>query len=122
VFPPGREVSRGRQRNVSSRLSGLQACGLANRVGVDVITRPVAGPGSGCSVMELLDSGSSRSGSKLEVDVLVEKRDFAKFSGEFARDHFGKRHEPSARVGSHGEAVLEGSGTPGTRKRRYRRG
>jgi hypothetical protein len=42
--------------------------------------------------------------------VLVVKRNFAEFSGEFARDYFGKRHEPSARVGSHGEAALEGSG------------
>jgi hypothetical protein len=42
--------------------------------------------------------------------VLVEERDFAEFSGEFARDYFGKRHEPSGRVGSHGEAALEGSG------------
>jgi hypothetical protein len=41
--------------------------------------------------------------------VLVVKRNFAKFSDEFAHDYFGKRHEPSARVGSHGEAVLEGS-------------
>jgi hypothetical protein len=36
-------------------------------------------------------------------------RNIAKFSGEFARDYFGKRHEPNARVGSHGEAALEGS-------------
>jgi hypothetical protein len=49
-------------------------------------------------------------GSKLEVGVLVVERNFAELSGEFARDHFGKRHEPSARVGSHGEAALEGSG------------
>jgi hypothetical protein len=42
--------------------------------------------------------------------VLVVKRNFAEFSGEFARDYFEKRHEPSARVGSHGEAALEGSG------------
>jgi hypothetical protein len=43
--------------------------------------------------------------------VLVVERNFAEFSGEFARDYFGKRHEPSAWVGSHGEAALEGSGT-----------
>jgi hypothetical protein len=42
--------------------------------------------------------------------VLVEERKFAEFSGEFARDYFGKRHEPSAWVGSHGEVALEGSG------------
>jgi hypothetical protein len=42
---------------------------------------------------------------------LVKEQNFAEFSGEFARDYFGKCHEPSARVGSHGEAVLEGSGT-----------
>jgi hypothetical protein len=48
-------------------------------------------------------------GSKLEVGVLVEERNFAKFFGEFARDHFGKCHEVSARVGSHVEAVLERS-------------
>jgi hypothetical protein len=42
--------------------------------------------------------------------VLVEERNFAKFSGEFARDHFTKHHEPSARVGSHDKATLEGSG------------
>jgi hypothetical protein len=41
---------------------------------------------------------------------LVEERNFTEFSGEFASDHFGKCHEPSARVGSHGEATLEGSG------------
>jgi hypothetical protein len=41
--------------------------------------------------------------------VFVEERNFAEFSGEFARDYFRKCHEPSARVGSHGEAVLEGS-------------
>jgi hypothetical protein len=49
-------------------------------------------------------------GSQLEVSELVVERDFAEFSGEFACDYFGKRHEPSARVGSHGEAALEGSG------------
>jgi hypothetical protein len=41
--------------------------------------------------------------------VLVVERNFAEFSGEIARDDFGKRHEPSLRVGWHGEAVLEGS-------------
>jgi hypothetical protein len=35
---------------------------------------------------------------------LVVERNFAEFSGEVARDLFGKLHEPSARVGSHGEA------------------
>jgi hypothetical protein len=43
--------------------------------------------------------------------VLVLERNFAKFSGEIARDYFGKRHKASLRVGRHGEAVLEGSGT-----------
>jgi hypothetical protein len=42
--------------------------------------------------------------------VLIEERNFAEFSGEFARDYFRKRHEPSAWVGSHGEAALERSG------------
>jgi hypothetical protein len=51
--------------------------------------------------------------------VLVVKRNFAKLSGEIARDYFGKRHEPDLRVGWHGEAALERSGTvssadPGT--------
>jgi hypothetical protein len=41
--------------------------------------------------------------------VLVVERNFAEFSGEIARDYFGKRHEPSLRVGRHGEAALEGS-------------
>jgi hypothetical protein len=41
--------------------------------------------------------------------VLVVERNFAEFSGEFAHDYFGKRHKPSARVGSHGEAAFEGS-------------
>jgi hypothetical protein len=41
--------------------------------------------------------------------VLVVERNFAEFSGEIAGDYFGKRHEPSLRVGRHGEAVLEGS-------------
>jgi hypothetical protein len=39
------------------------------------------------------------------------ERNFAEFSGEIAHDYFGKRHEASLRVGRHGEAVLEGSGT-----------
>jgi hypothetical protein len=43
--------------------------------------------------------------------VLVVERNFAEFSGEIAHDYFGKRHEPSLRVGRHGEAALEGSGT-----------
>jgi hypothetical protein len=47
-------------------------------------------------------------GSKLEVGVLVVERNFTEFSGEIARDYFGKRHEPSLRVGRHGEAALEG--------------
>jgi hypothetical protein len=42
--------------------------------------------------------------------VLVKKRNFAEFAGEFARDYFGKCHEASLRVGRHGEAALEGSG------------
>jgi hypothetical protein len=42
--------------------------------------------------------------------VLVVERNFAEFSSEIARDYFGKRHEPSLRVGRHGEATLEGSG------------
>jgi hypothetical protein len=40
---------------------------------------------------------------------MVEKRNFAKLAGEFARDYFGKRHEAGLRVGRHGEAALEGS-------------
>jgi hypothetical protein len=32
--------------------------------------------------------------------VLVVERNFAEFSGKFARDHFGKHHEPSARLGT----------------------
>jgi hypothetical protein len=43
--------------------------------------------------------------------VLVVERNFTEFSGDIARDYFGKRHEPSLRVGWHGEAALEGSGT-----------
>jgi hypothetical protein len=42
--------------------------------------------------------------------VLVVKRNFTEFSGEIAREHFGKCHKPSLRVGRHGEAALEGSG------------
>jgi hypothetical protein len=42
--------------------------------------------------------------------VLVVERNFAELSSEIARDYFGKRHEPSLRVGRHGEAALEGSG------------
>jgi hypothetical protein len=42
--------------------------------------------------------------------VLVVERNFAEFSGEIARDYFGKRHEPGLRVGRQGEAALEGSG------------
>jgi hypothetical protein len=41
--------------------------------------------------------------------VLVVERNFAEFSGEVARDYFGKRHDPGLRVGCHGEAVLEGA-------------
>jgi hypothetical protein len=40
---------------------------------------------------------------------MVEKRNFAEFAGEFARDNFRKLREASLRVGRHGEAVLEGS-------------
>jgi hypothetical protein len=43
--------------------------------------------------------------------VLVVEQNFAEFSGEIARDYFRKRHEPGLRVGRHGEAALEGSGT-----------
>jgi hypothetical protein len=51
--------------------------------------------------------------------VFVEKRNFAEFTGEFARDYFGKCHEAGLRVGRHGEAALEVSGAvssadPGT--------
>jgi hypothetical protein len=42
--------------------------------------------------------------------MLVVERNFAEFSSEIARDYFGKRHEPSLRVGRHGEAALERSG------------
>jgi hypothetical protein len=41
--------------------------------------------------------------------VLVVERNFAEFSGEGARDYFGKCHEPGLRVGCHGEAALEGA-------------
>jgi hypothetical protein len=41
--------------------------------------------------------------------VLVEKRNFTEFAGEFARDYFGKCHKGGLRVGRHGEAALEGS-------------
>jgi hypothetical protein len=41
--------------------------------------------------------------------VLVVERNFTELSGEIARDYFEKRHEPSLRVGRHGEAALEGS-------------
>jgi hypothetical protein len=41
---------------------------------------------------------------------VVVERNFTEFSGEFARDHFRKRHEPSAWVRSHGEEALETSG------------
>jgi hypothetical protein len=45
---------------------------------------------------------------------LVEKRNFAELVGEFARDYFGKRHEPGLRVGWHGEVALERSGVVGS--------
>jgi hypothetical protein len=48
-------------------------------------------------------------GSGLEVGVLVVERNFAEFSGEVARDYLGKCHEPSPRVGCHGEAASERS-------------
>jgi hypothetical protein len=41
---------------------------------------------------------------------LVVERNFTELSSEIACDYFGKRHEPSLRVGWHGEAALEGSG------------
>jgi hypothetical protein len=41
--------------------------------------------------------------------MLFVERNFAKFSGEVARDHFGKCHEPDLRVGCHAEAMLEGA-------------
>jgi hypothetical protein len=43
--------------------------------------------------------------------VLVVERNFTELSSKIARDYFGKRHEPSLRVGRHGEAALERSGT-----------
>jgi hypothetical protein len=43
--------------------------------------------------------------------VLVVERNFAEYFGEIAPDYFGKRHEPSLRIGRHGEAALEGPGT-----------
>jgi hypothetical protein len=42
--------------------------------------------------------------------VLVVERNFAEFFSEITRDHLGKCHEPSPRVGCHGEAALERSG------------
>jgi hypothetical protein len=41
--------------------------------------------------------------------VLVVERNFAELSYEIARDYFRKRHKPGLRVGSHGQAALEGS-------------
>jgi hypothetical protein len=40
---------------------------------------------------------------------MVEERNFAELAGEFACDHFRKRHEAGFRVGRHGEAALERS-------------
>jgi hypothetical protein len=40
---------------------------------------------------------------------LVVERNFAEFTGEIARDHLRKCHEPGLQVGCHGEAALEGS-------------
>jgi hypothetical protein len=40
---------------------------------------------------------------------MVEKRNFTKLVGEFARDNFRERHEAGLRVGRHGEAALERS-------------
>jgi hypothetical protein len=42
--------------------------------------------------------------------VLVVERNLAEFFGEVTRDHLEKHHEPSVRVGSHGEAVSKISG------------
>jgi hypothetical protein len=41
--------------------------------------------------------------------VLVVERNFTEFSGEVARDHFRKCHEPGLRVGCLAEAALEGA-------------
>jgi hypothetical protein len=43
--------------------------------------------------------------------MLVVERNFVELSGEIARDHFRKRHEPGLWVGRHGEATLERSDT-----------
>jgi hypothetical protein len=40
---------------------------------------------------------------------LVVERNFTEFSGEVARDHLKKCHEPGLWVGCHGEAMLGGS-------------
>jgi hypothetical protein len=40
---------------------------------------------------------------------MVEERNFAELTGEFACDNFWKRHEAGLRVGLHNEAALEGS-------------
>jgi hypothetical protein len=59
----GKCVKVGRRRSVSCRPLGLQACNRASRrifwQGVDVMTKPVAGPDSGSSVVLILDSVGS---------------------------------------------------------------
>jgi hypothetical protein len=54
--------------------------------------------------------GTSRS-SWRQIRTLLVERSFTEFSGEVARDHLGKHHEPGLRVGCHGEAALEGAST-----------
>jgi hypothetical protein len=56
-------------------------------------------------------SSSSWSRIQARSPRLIVEQNFAEFSGEIARDYFGKRHEASRRVGRHGEAALEGSDT-----------
>jgi hypothetical protein len=40
---------------------------------------------------------------------MLEERNFAELTGEFACDNFRERHEAGLRVGRHGEAALERS-------------
>jgi hypothetical protein len=45
--------------------------------------------------------------------MLVVEQNFAEFSGEGARDYFGKSHEPGLWAGCHGDAGLEGASAVG---------
>jgi hypothetical protein len=81
--------------------------GAGDNVGevTGVVAEDVDVVDAGVVISELEADPDSKSACWLQSEI--------EFSGEVARDHLRKCHEPGARVGCHGEAALESSGTVG---------